>query len=190
MIIAGLDFSYTSPAICVWDTETEFKFENLHIFNTNEKKKLTGKYGNITLSLHPEYNTQEERFRNICSWASNVLTIMGVEEACIEGYSFGASSGRVFDIAENTSLIKQFMDINGIPFTVHPPAKVKLRFTGKGGAKKDEMVDRFDSLFGVNIHSIIGVNPVKRPKVAKPLDDLCDSTAVMMMHSIFDKKEN
>jgi Holliday junction resolvasome RuvABC endonuclease subunit len=180
MIIAGIDYSYTSPAICVYDTKKELIFENLYFFNINDKKKLAGRYGNIDIATFPEYKTQEERFRNISIWASNILNMFKVEEACIEGYSFGASSGLVFNIAENASLIKQYMDVSGIPFTTPTPSQVKKNHTGKGNAKKDVMVDKFHEIFPVKLHEILGIK-----EMAKPIDDLVDSFAVLKCHGSF-----
>lgn len=187
MIIAGIDYSYTSPAICIYNTEQELKFENLYFFNfyaDSRKKKLSGVFGgNVFIGNHPDYTTQEERFRNICKWASGILTNFKVKEVCIEGYSLGATSGLVFNIAENTSLLKQFLDQNGIPFTTPTPSQVKKNFTGKGNAKKDAMVEEFYGRFpNGHLHEIIGIK-----EMSKPIDDLVDSCAVMLCHEHFTK---
>lgn len=191
MIIAGIDYSYTSPAICIYDTTKEFTFENLVFLNKNDKKKLCpdngvgiyGATGNIRLSLIQEYTTPEERYRNLCYWASTILFGYDVEEVCIEGYSFGASSGLVFNIAENASLIKQYMDTKKIKFSTPTPSQVKKNFTGKGNAKKDAMVDRFHECFPhIKIHDLLGVKPM-----AKPIDDIVDSLAVLLCHDHFKK---
>ena len=184
MILAGIDYSYTSPAICIYDTSKEFAFENLQFYNFNDKKKLMGDYGNIHLTTFPEYNSPEERYRNICNWASAILLHFNVKGACIEGYSFGASSGLVFNIAENASLIKQFMNIKGIDFTTPTPSQVKKNFTGKGNAKKDMMVEEFHRRFPkIKIHEILGIK-----EMAKPIDDIVDSMAVLLCHEHFTKE--
>lgn len=181
MILAGIDYGYTSPSICIYNTNDTLDFLNLKFFNLTDKKRVVGVYDNIQIANFPDYSTQEERFRNIASWASNVLSSNVVNEACIEGYSFGASSGLVFQIAENTSLIKQYMNMNGIPFTSTPPSQVKRNFTGKGNAKKPDMVDMFHNTFpGYVLHDILKVNPM-----AKPIDDLCDAYAILQCHSHF-----
>jgi Holliday junction resolvasome RuvABC endonuclease subunit len=182
MIIAGIDYSYTSPAICVYDTTKEFKFDNLKFYNVNGTKNRAGQYGNISIDLFPEYETTEQRFRNICIWASAVLSLNKVEEACIEGYALGSSSGLVFQIAENASLIKQFMDLNDIKFTTPTPSQVKKNFTGKGNAKKDVVVETFYKTMGIKVHEILGIK-----EMAKPIDDICDSLAVLRCHSYFNE---
>lgn len=184
MVIAGIDLSYTSPAICIFDTKREFIFENINIFNCNNiNKKLAGKYGsNVTIDRFSDYSSDEERYRNVCKWVSDILISFKVEEVALEGYSFGASSGLVFNIAENGSLVKQFMNLNNIPFTVPSPSQVKKNFTGKGNAKKPDMIDQFDKLMNVKIHEIVKVK-----EHSKPLCDISDSLAILMTHSYFNK---
>jgi Holliday junction resolvasome RuvABC endonuclease subunit len=183
-ILAGIDYSFTSPSVCIYNTDEEFKFENLKFFNMGDKKKLAGIKDNIDIQLFPPYSSQEERFRNIASWASDKLERYSVTEACIEGYSFGASSGLVFQIAENAGLVKQYMDINSIKFTTPPPSQVKKFFTGKGNSKKDAMVDKFHDMFDhIKLHDMLGIKPM-----AKPIDDLVDSLAVLMCHEHFTKE--
>lgn len=188
MIIAGIDYSYTSPAICVYDTKKELKFENLQFFNyyIPKKKKgfLIGSYDNIHITAGKEWTIQEERFANIVAWSSGVLTNMKVEEVVIEGYSMGSKGGMVFDIAENTSLLKNFMYHNDIPFHKMAPTAVKKSFCGAGNAKKEQMVEKFEEILGVKLHKILGVK-----EMAKPIDDLCDSFANMKCHPIFNVKE-
>lgn len=185
-IICGIDYSFTSPSICIHDESKELKFDNLKFFNMNDKKKMQGLYGNIDILTFPEYNTPEQRYRNICSWASGILVKEQVEKVCIEGYSFGSSSGLVFNIAENGSLIKQFMDLNGIPFNTPSPSQVKKNFTGKGNAKKPDMISKFEEIYGVDLHSLLNLTKNPDPnKPAKPIDDLVDSYAVLLCHKLF-----
>jgi Holliday junction resolvasome RuvABC endonuclease subunit len=189
MIIAGVDYSYTSPAICVHNTDDEFKFEKLKFFNyfaDSRKTKLRGVFGrgNIFIDNPFEHQCQEHRFSILCAWASEVLWQNGVEEVCIEGYSMGATAGLVFNIAENTSLLKQYMWSQKIPFTTPTPSQVKKNFTGKGNAKKDAMVAEFYRRFpDGKLHELIGIK-----EMAKPIDDIVDSCAVLLCHSHFKKE--
>lgn len=183
-ILAGIDYSMTSPAICIYDTDEEFKFENLKLYNIQGTKNRVGVYGNISIELFQDWGTNEERFRNICKWASNILEKNKVTEACIEGYALGSSSGLVFQIAENASLLKQYMNINGISFTTPAPSQVKKTFTGKGNAKKELVVETFYRVMGVKMHDILGIK-----EMAKPIDDLCDSVAILRCHSHFNEEK-
>lgn len=181
-ILAGIDYSMNSPAICIYNTEDEFKFENLKFYNIGQLKTIVGTFGNVNIQFHKEYKTEEERFRNSTNWAIKILLDNGVESAVIEGYSMGSSSGLVFQIAENTSLIKQAMDLNGIDFSTPSPTQVKKNFCGKGNAKKDAMVDFFFNKFpDAELDKLLG-----RPKrLSKPIDDIVDSAAVLLSHKHF-----
>lgn len=180
-VLASIDYSMNSPAICVYDTEDEYVFESFKFYNIGTLKTRVGLYNNIEIKFIPDYLTQEERFRNLTSWASNILATNKVTEVCIEGYSLGASSGLVFQIAENTSLIKQYMDLNGIKFFVIPPTQVKKTFHGKGNAKKDAMVGKFYELFpDQKLHDILGIK-----EMTKPIDDIVDSFAIINCHKHF-----
>jgi len=175
-ILCGLDYSINSPGLCIFDTQKELTFDNLKLYNINDKKKYTGVFGNITLDTIAPYNSQEERFRNTAQWAYDIISKNKVQFVTIEGYSMGSSAGLVFNIAENCSVIKQMLDLAKIPFDIPAPTAVKKFFTGKGNAKKELMVDTFEQKFGVDIAKNIN----QENKYSSPTNDLVDSVAMMM----------
>lgn len=176
MIVAGIDYSMSSPAITVYNTEDPLKFESLKMFNLTEYKTKVGTFGNVRIDLLPEWSTPEERYHKNALWAITILTELGVEKVAIEGYSMGSNSGLVFNIAENGGALKQMIWKAGIELVEPPaPGSVKLHHSGKGNSKKDAMIDSFNDLFMVQIHEKVGL---KAP-YAKPLDDLTDSWAVL-----------
>lgn len=184
MRIAGIDYSMTSPSICIYDTEDELKFENLKFYNFNTVKKREGTYGetgNVSIILQPKYDTQEERFNNIRNWANHILGENQVREAVLEGYAMGSSKGLVFQIAENTSLLKQIMRERMISFETPAPTSIKKNFTGSGKAQKPDMIDQFHKEFpDIKFHEVIGVS-----EYGKPIDDIVDAYAIMKMHKFF-----
>ncbi len=184
VILAGIDYSYTSPAICVWDTSLPYKFENLRFYGYYDKKKYVGMHGtNILVTMHLLWKTPEERFANIRDWAKAVLISEGVTHVGLEGYALGSRSGMIFQIAENTSLLKQAIVELGLEFEIFPPSQVKKNFTGKGNAKKEPMIDHFNEIHAVKIGQLIGAD-LDKPYM-KPGDDLCDANAIMQCHSLF-----
>ena len=40
MVLAGIDYSYTSPAICIYNTEDILEYANLKFYNMNDRKKV------------------------------------------------------------------------------------------------------------------------------------------------------
>lgn len=183
LVYCGIDYSYTSPAICVWDSSKPFEFKNLSFYNYYTVKKYEGTHGkdkNISILMQDKFDNNEERFRRINQWAKAILMMHGVTDAMLEGYAMGSTSGLVFQIAENTSLLKQTMNELGINFDTPAPTAVKKAYTGAGNAKKEKMIDTFNKEHGVKIGLIIGADPEK--PYMKPGDDLVDSYAILKMH--------
>lgn len=181
MIVAGIDYSYTSPAICIYDTESPLTFKNLLLFNTNDIKKTHGVYGNIIIAPIQEYANQETRFRNLSIWAINILSHYKVDKVILEGYSLGSKGGLVFQIAENTSLLKQALDLHNIPFVTPSPSTVKKAFSGKGNADKGLMIETFKSKFDIDLYTHLKMTPKKNNK---PIDDLVDAVANMLCYDL------
>ena len=184
-ILCGLDYSINSPGLCIYDTEKDLTFENLLLYNKNDKKKYSGIFKNIEIVTQAPYSCNEERYKNTASWAFEIIKKNKVDFVCMEGYAMGSSAGQVFNIAENTSVIKQLMFDNNIPFIVPSPKTVKKHFTGSGNANKNLMVDTFEKRFCVSIAEIIS----QTNKYTSPTNDMVDSVA-MMLYGLDYLKEN
>lgn len=141
MIVAGLDWSMSAPAICVYDTKKEFTFNNCQFFFYMAKAKYDKSFANIHGFMSTEWKDEQERFDKISEWGITILKKYHVNQACLEGYSMGSSAGRVFNIAENIGLLKWKMWKANIPFITPAPTQVKKHFTGKGNAKKELMYE-------------------------------------------------
>lgn len=85
--------------------------------------------------------------------------------------------GLIFQIAENTSVLKQQLDLYDIPFQTPTPGQIKKNFAGKGNLKKEPMCEEFERRFGVKINEIINCGFAKSPH-----NDLVDSCAILLMH--------
>lgn len=175
--IAGVDFSYGCPAIAVWDPKWgEFSFQNSKFFYFYSVKKFNGKRGsNIFGMIPPPFSCDEERFNNICEWAMAILKRFNVKRVCLEGYALGSKTGRVFQIAENTSLLKNAMWKEGISFFCPKPTELKKFYTGKGNAKKEAMGETFIYETGILLHEIVGNATI----ADKPCNDIIDAYALL-----------
>lgn len=212
MIIGAADYSYTCPALCIVDTDCikssdDIKtFSNFKFFAAYEDtrknrnpKVVFGIDQNVFVEYLPsDYTTPEERFRNIKEWAARIFLQHKVEEVVFEGFAMGSRVGMIFQIAENASVLKQWLSSNGIPFTIPSPAHVKKTFTGKGNAKKPQMVAVFNKLFSMNISlDVFGVDDSpKMSKITKnkplsvleeqdpvrPIADIVDAFANLVTH--------
>jgi Holliday junction resolvasome RuvABC endonuclease subunit len=169
MIVVGIDYSLTSPAVCVSRDRT---FSNSFFYFLNDRKTVQGKFHNILGEQHEEYLTDQERYENIASWVLTILADFKKEDVVImiEDYSFG-SKGRVFNLAENCGILKYMLYKNGYRFFTVPPTVVKKFATGKGNATKEKMYEAFVKDTFIDLHSIISPTT----KLGSPTTDIVDA---------------
>tara|TARA_Y100000590_G_scaffold36009_1_gene39107 strand:- start:132 stop:716 length:585 start_codon:yes stop_codon:yes gene_type:complete len=178
--IAGIDYSLTSPAICVYKDENDghFDFDKcvVHYLSNNERQQqLASRSGldNLKVEPYPEWKSEEERHEKLATWAYNL--VQGCEEVFLEGYAFATSvQAGVRSIAENTGLLKHKMWKNKITFKTYPPTVIKKFATGKGNANKELMYEAFK-------YELLTPNDLKEQltpkatKITNPISDIVDS---------------
>jgi len=179
--IAGIDYSLTSPAICVYKEEEDggyFDFDRcvFHYLSNNERQQqLATRSGlsNLKAEPYPEWKTAEERHEKLASWAYRI--VQGCEEVYLEGYAFAtAAQAGVRSIAENTGLLKHKMWKNKISFMSYPPTVIKKFATGKGNANKEVMYEAFVDELLTPTDLKERLTP-KATKVKNPISDLVDA---------------
>jgi|TARA_B100002019_G_scaffold290641_1_gene308782 Holliday junction resolvasome RuvABC endonuclease subunit len=150
--IVGIDYSTTSPSICVkvgdnWD---------IHFLTL--KKTLADEYWHQPFLFFgqalPKIPVTISRYKYISSWAMDVIKSYDVSAVILEDYAY-AATGRVFNIGENTGILKYRLLQNDIPFYEVPPTVIKKYATGKGNANKEMMISNFITTTGVNIHDVM-----------------------------------
>ena len=172
MIIAGIDYSMTSPSICVFAgmNQEAFTFSKCKIYFLTDKKKYSGQFGhNIQGSNFNEYNQETERFTSIADWAVDIIS--GVDQIALEGYAYGGT-GRVFHIAENTGILKYKIYKTGIPLGVYAPSAIKKFATGKGNADKELMYRSFVEETKIDLLKMFDF---KGRNIKNPISDVVDS---------------
>ena len=183
MRIAGIDYSLTSPAICVWKSTDDgyFNFDDCDLYYL-EKPRRRGSTPPGILNLHadpyPEWETEEERHELLSKWAMEIVNgsqAWLTTAVFIEGYAF-ATSGKshVRSVAENTGLLKHKMYKVKQPFTPIPPTVIKKYVTGKGNANNELMYDAFcaEILTPPDLKSRLTPNS---KKLRNPVTDIVDS---------------
>ena len=119
MKIIGIDYSLTCPCCCVVDggfNGDNAGLDNCRFYYLTGVKKYEGLFldGQIQGDYFPDWNTQQERHDNISEWVFDTVIGSTVNPMVyIEDYSFG-SKGRVFNLAENTGLLKHKLYKKGI----------------------------------------------------------------------------
>lgn len=169
MVIAGIDYSLNGPAVCVFNGDV-FSFNSCNIFFLTD----TQKYANTFLSnIHGEsfvdYNNECERYDTISDWVLRICS--GIDQVALEGYAYNAT-GRVFNIAENTGILKYKLYNQRIPVEIVEPTHVKKFATGKGNADKETMVNTFYMDTGFDLQEIISPN---KERITSPVTDVVDS---------------
>ncbi len=166
-MIVGIDYSLTSPAICIGDSDN---FTSNEIYFLTDRKSHEGKVQNVVGDLHKEHSFPSERYENICDWVLQKIAKYPNSTVLIEDYSF-ASTGKVFHIAENCGLLKYKLYKAGYKFYTVPPTVVKKYATGKGNADKQSLYNTFTEKTGEYLLPYVS----KTGKVGSPASDIVDS---------------
>ena len=182
MMIAGIDYSLTSPAICVWKDKNDnrhnrqFNFNMCDVYYLETAQRLRRASPHRILNLYPEeypeWETEEQRHDLLSEWAMKCIRGCYV---FIEGYAF-ATSGKshVRSVAENSGLLKHKMYKTNQPFSSIPPTVIKKFATDKGNANKEVMHDSFVE----EPDTPSDLKTILRPKSTKltsPTTDIVDS---------------
>jgi Holliday junction resolvasome RuvABC endonuclease subunit len=171
LTIAGLDWSMTSPSVCIHEGDT-WSISNCTFYYLTQKSKFLITTDQIKGTLYEEYNSQQERFNNLSNWALAIMNEKKVKYAGLEGYSYASSSSRLFEIGENTGLLKFKMWSSSIDFEVYAPTSVKKFACGKGNANKELMWESFIEETKLNIFHLLGQ---EIGKSWNPVSDMVDA---------------
>ena len=153
------------PALCIFDTELDFTFQNCDFYYLIDKKTKIIEEGNIHGEYYSKDSENVKRFDHISNWAITILKNQKVTHVYLEGYSMG-SRGRVFHIAENTGVLKQKIYKAGITFEVIPPSTWKKEVVGKGNADKQHVYESMN----------VDLKPIFKSKsITSPINDIADS---------------
>lgn len=176
MKIAGIDYSLTSPSVCIFDGD-EWSWENctFHYLVMKEKNVVQSK--TFKGSIYPKYDGDVQRYDNLGKWAANIISKAGVNRVFLEGYAFGAT-GRVFQIAENTGILKHHLWKTGRKYDVFPPTTVKKFATQKGNANKELMYEWFVKETGIDIRHELAISSKNQ---WNPLSDIVDAYYIAKM---------
>ena len=184
----GIDYSLSSPGVCVNISEDEFQYEDCKFYYLTNTKKYEGTFkekmafGTSAVEYigtpHRPYSSEPERYNNIANWAIDIIKLYGDAKTGInrinptiqiEDYSFG-STGRVFHIAENLGLLKYKLKIEcGWDYTLLAPSVIKKFATDKGNANKEMMLHAFQGDTGVNLAELF------ESSAKSPISDVVDA---------------
>jgi len=168
-IIAGVDYSLSSPACCILN-QNHIEIYCMVKHNFIDINYLVEPISIIIYKINKEQLSPYLRINYLSELFFNILK--NVDEIAFEDYSFG-SVGKVFGIAENTGVLKQKLFEYGIPLSLFAPSQIKKFATGKGNAKKEQMIEAFETNLNIDLYKIFNINKDKGP--ISPLSDIADS---------------
>lgn len=169
MSTLGIDLSLSSPSLCIHQSGG-FNLNTCIFYYITNVKKTVSSSNNLNGELWPQYHTDEQRYDIVSTWILDKIKKHGVTNIFLEGYAFNAV-GRVFQIAENTGILKHKIWQQNIPCTVIPPTVIKKFATGKGNANKEKLNDVFEQETGFNLKAHLQLTP----KQWNPSSDIIDS---------------
>ena len=149
--VCGIDYSLTSPAFCIYDGSNF----NINYLVARDRDLVLGRETSTSLNprLYPDWSTPIERYSRLASWVCDELMWQMRPRCVIENYAY-AATGRVFDIGENTGILKYKLNKCRLMFETVTPQIVKKYATGKGNAKKVDMYDAFVEDTGMELTGI------------------------------------
>ena len=176
----GIDYSLSSPGICINTSEGEFRYEDCTFYFLTNTKKYDATFcrpfvTNVRYigTSHKPYTSESQRYSQIADWAIDIINsyVFWQEQPIIqiEDYSYG-STGRVFHIAENLGLLKYKLKMEcGWDYTLLPPSVIKKFATDKGNANKEMMLHAFEKDTGTNLAQVFDTTS------KSPVSDVADA---------------
>ena len=181
----GIDYSLSSPGVCVNTSEGEFDYEDCTFYFLTNTKKYDATFcrpfvTNVRYigTPHKPYTNEPERYSQIADWVVDIIKSYGDATTGsnrikptiqIEDYSFG-STGRVFHIAENLGLLKYKLKIEcGWDYKLLPPSVIKKFATDKGNANKEMMLHAFEKDTDTNLAQVFNTTS------KTPVSDVADA---------------
>lgn len=173
--LCGIDYSITSPAMVIWNTEdinNEIKLEDLK-FYTITQKELNLKNVEYMILTDLDWCHTFDRYDQISNFFIDIIKKFKMKSVAMEGYSFASNRSLIYNIAENTGLLKYKIFKNNIKYNGYSPKEVKKFATGNGNANKDMMINKFNEKFNINAYEYFNCKKIN------PISDFVDAFWVL-----------
>jgi len=191
--IAGIDASINGTAVTIIEMDEMFNimsasyksYAPTKIQYTKDPDNLIRLDKSVKDTFGSSYAQYVWNSENFAKWVD------GVQYAAIEDYAF-AANGRVFDLAENTSLMKKVIWDQGTALRKYEPTVVKKYATGNGTADKNKMFEAYKKKYDGTLDLSQLIEGKDHPR-----EDIVDSffiamllrTELMLRHGIVNMKE-
>jgi Holliday junction resolvasome RuvABC endonuclease subunit len=172
-MIVGIDYSLTSPAICVFTggRYSKFQYEKCKFYFLTDTKKYAQTWDDqIFGTRFSDYHCESQRYSTIADWATEHC--MGASCIALEGYAYNAKGSSAFQLAENMGIFKYKLFELSLPLDVVAPTEVKKFATGKGNSDKPAMHVEFMKATKINLKNKITPD---KSGVTNPVSDIVDA---------------
>ena len=175
----GIDFSMTSPAMAIYEGDPKkFSWTAVAFHVRTDSLVVPASQKQFWCSFYPiePYSTSTQRFDHISNWALKKIKENPFPFSVgLEDYALGAR-GKVFEIAENTGMLKFKLFKENIPTKLFAPTTIKKFATGKGNSDKTKMYESWMKETNYDIQKILTPN---RTKLGSPVSDIVDSYFIL-----------
>jgi hypothetical protein len=184
-MIVGIDYSMTSPALCV--CVGEFDIKNCKFLYVTNVKKYEGVFGQFEGVLVDSWKHNADRFDQLAGIARDFIFNNWPEDSPepligLEGYAMGAK-GQVFNIGENTGILKYYIQVlEEWEVATYAPSSIKKFATEKGNADKEKMYESFILDTGLDLEKVFGFD-IDPEKIRGPISDVVDAYYIAKLHS-------
>ena len=187
MAVAGIDLSLRSPGLVIVH---DHKFLCMYLPCRQRDCKI-----NVTLqtfigdmSFRPIRMCEEGPPSDVACMGRIVKSIIAelkayethIAHVFIEGYAFNAHSSSSSKLHEIGGILKYEPTNANYMYTIVPPTKLKLHFTGSGRATKHDMYNTFTAVTKVDIITDVFSICNKGNNIPNPVQDIVDAYALAM----------
>lgn len=184
MFYVSIDYSITSPSVCLFNNNSPFSFESCRFLvmrnhsNKNRISKTTFpeniEFVDSVAKIDTDSNIKRytQNAESVMNWLKS--NIQDEVKIVLEGYSMGAK-GLTFNIGEATGIFKSMCYQNGWETSDISPSSIKKFATGKGNSNKFSMLEAFElSVYDGNRPEWIS-NFITEKEIKAPITDIVDS---------------
>ena len=173
--VAGIDWSIRSPAICIVPPSNHINnvivpFEHCHFYWLTNRKGMAFDHDN----MHGTYMGDGASYEYLAGWAVECLKSHKCSTTGLEDYAYGSPHiHTLMEIAENTGILKMFLNNNAIDYNLFSPTSIKKFATSNGKATKDQMMEAFDEDNEMCLNIYFGRK--QDAKAKSPVSDIVDA---------------
>ncbi|RKY69499.1 MAG: hypothetical protein DRQ24_10695 [Candidatus Latescibacterota bacterium] len=175
MFICGIDYSISSPAVVKAELDDNLNILSIGYMSFSSTLKNCKIDDNLHHNVKKNFKDDISRFQFLRDKMESYIYGKDVPDyIAIEGYAMGGM-GKVFNIAEATSLTKSMIYDHNTPLRIYTPSAIKKYATGNGSANKKMMFDQFNK----ESQKLLSLSHLQ--DLTNPQEDIIDAYWIMKL---------